>query len=258
MKKTMFIFSLTVSLLVFSTFLIAQPTFQAGLGGQILPGQYDYNLLSKYLTQKNNGNIDGIDSNEVSPVTYFGVSAFGSMRISNFMIMLTGSLNFPGKITVTYNDTSSGTVVPYTVEHKALYITGTLWMGPSIDIMGKGSIYLCTGPSFMYAEWRDKVDAGETGSIDETKSKDRQYKGMGVILPFMVGGEGFITKKIGVRVELIMLAQQIMLETFSKTKLSDTDSTYDLITFPIGFGTAGSATTPAIFLTRLSLVYHIN
>ncbi|GEM_PF-5163234 len=177
-----------------------------------MPGQYYFALLFNYIDMKNNTGIELLDSNEVMPVTYLGVNVFASIRISNLMIMLFGSLNHPNKITIAYEDTG----VPYTIEHKALFLTGTIWMGLVIDIMNKGSIYLCTGLSFMYGEWRDKVDAGEAGSLIANQSKDRQYKGMGIIFPFMLGSEGLITKKIGVGLDLIMITQQIMLETFSK------------------------------------------
>ena len=253
MKKTIFLVCLVVSSLVLCTFLTAQPTFQVGLGGQMMPGQYDFALLSNYVDMKNNNGIELLDSDEVTPVTYMGVNAFASIHASNLMLMLSGSLNYPNKISITYDDTSSGTGVPHTIEHKALFLTTTLWIGPSIEIMNRGSIYLCTGPSFLYGEWGDKVDAGEAN-----QSKDRQYKGMGIIFPFMLGGEGLMTRKIGVGLDLIMIAQQIILETFSKKNFDATDNTYNLITFPIGSGTLLFGTNPVIFLTRLSLVYHIN
>jgi len=246
------IFSL--SLILLCGFLFANPSFQVGLGGSFMPGQYDYSLLSEYYKQQNNNGIEGLDSSEISPVAYYGINAFGAVQLMNFLIRLDASISFPAKITVTYNDTSTGTVVPHTIEHKALFTSGTLWLGPVIELAGRGSLYFCTGPSVLYAAWRDKLDVTDNTSL----SKDRQYKGMGVILPFMLGGEGLITEKIGISLEIVMIAQSILLETFSRVNLATTDNTTDFITFPIGSYILGTSLAPPVFKTRLFVVYHIN
>ena len=109
------------------------------------------------------------------------------------------------------------------------------------------------GPSFMYGEWRDKWDVTDNTS----QSKDRQYTGTGVVFPVMLGGESLITEKIGISLEVIVIAQAILLETFSKDNLDATDNTANIITFPIGSGFMGTSISPAVFKTQLSVIYHI-
>ena len=109
------------------------------------------------------------------------------------------------------------------------------------------------GPSFMYGEWRDKWDVTDNTS----QSKDRQYTGTGVVFPVMLGGESLITEKIGISLEVIVIAQAILLETFSKDNLDATDNTANIITFPIGSGFMGKSISPAVFKTQLSVIYHI-
>ena len=256
---------LILTLILLTGLIFAAPSLQAGLGGSFMPGQYDYSILSNYVDQKNNNGIQNLDPSEITPVPYYGANIFASAKMFNFLIRIDASISFPGKITVTYNDVSTGTVVPYSIEHKALLASGTLWLGPVFDFAGpagpagpagfagRGSVYLCTGPSFMYGEWRDKCDVTDNTS----RSKDRQYTGTGVVFPVMLGGESLITEKIGISLEVIVIAQAILLETFSKDNLDATDNTANIITFPIGSGFMGTSISPAVFKTQLSVIYHI-
>ncbi len=249
MKKYLFFILLMVS----GGIAFAVPSVKAGIGGSFMPGQYDSYLISTYIKEKNNDNITNLDLSEIKPAAYLGFSAFAEIRLWNFMVKPQVSLSFPSKPTIYYIDSSSESTVTHRIEHKALFIMGTTWMGPVMDLTGKSSIYLLAGPSFMYGEWRDKVDAENNTDL----SKDRQYKGLGVTIPVMFGAESAISERIGISLEVILIAQQILLETFSRENLSSSDSTYNIITFPAGALYNGVSMTPAVFMTQISLVYRI-
>ena len=249
MKKYLF----PVLLMFLGGITFAVPSIKAGIGGCLIPGQYDYSLISLYIREKNNDNISNVDLSEIKPAAYSGFNIFAEFKLWNFMVKPQVSLSFPSKITVTYIDSSSGSTVPYSIEHKGLFIMGTTWLGPVMDLTGKSSIYLLAGPSFMYGEWRDKIDVENNTDL----SRDRQYRGMGVTIPVMFGAESAVSERIGISLEVILIAQQILLETFSIENLSSSDSTYNIITFPAGSGISGVSVSPAIFMTQLSLVYRI-
>ncbi len=245
MKKIIIflVFMTTTTLLAFSL-----PPIEIGIGSFFMPGQYDYNLITLYTKNKNNDGIENLTSDEIQPTGYIGLNFHASVEMYSFMLKPEITLAIPTKTTIDYIDTSTGTTVPHTIEHKALLVTVCPWIGPVINGKNLGAFYILLGPYLIYAEWRDRVTVGE----NQSGSYDRQYKGFGVTFPILIGGKTFITKNIGITLEGIVLGQQILIESFNKDDTTASQSTWKILPFP-----AGTFYTPVTLVLQIGIIYRL-
>ncbi|NOY08163.1 MAG: hypothetical protein GXP33_04895, partial [Spirochaetes bacterium] len=68
MKKYLFF----ILFMVLGGITFAVPSIKAGIGGSLIPGQYDSSLISLYTKEKNNDNISNLDLSEIKPTAYLG------------------------------------------------------------------------------------------------------------------------------------------------------------------------------------------
>ena len=249
-------FCIGVVLLV-SVAASADVSFSAGLGPVYMPGAPDPLRLALYDDQLNNAGVEGLEAKEIRQVDYLGFHLFGQVNTGFFMTRLSVTAALPTLSSYTYLDDSGGTEVPVSVEHKAGLVYGTLWLGPRLEFAGAGSIYFCIGPTYLYAQWRDKVEVQD----DPGLSKDRQYIGSGAVLPVLFGVEALVSDRIGLSLEAAFFGQQIVISTFGKPDFDAADSEHDSLPFPFSsyldlFSTAlGSAAFP--FWIQLAVSYHL-
>ncbi len=243
MKKIIIslIFMISTTLLLFSL-----PPIELGVGGFFMPGQYNFTLIGLYTREMNDQGIETLDEGEIQPINYIGLNINGSVELYGFVLKPQFTLAIPTKTTITYTDTSTGTTVPHTIEHKALLLTGCPWIGPIIHMGEKNSVYLLIGPYLIYSEWRDKETVGD----NEPTSKDRQYFGFGITFPLLIGVEKLMTDHIGISLEGIVSGQQILIKSYGKDSLAASQQTWDILPFP-----TGTFYNPLTLILQFSVVY---
>ncbi len=226
--------------------LFSLPPIEVGIGTFFMPGQYDYNLITLYTKEQNNNGIENLSLDEVQPINYIGVNLHASVEMYGFMLKPEITLALPTRVTIDYLDKSTSTTVPYTIEHKSLFVAGCPWVGPVVEGKNLGSFYILFGPYLIYAEWRDRETVGD----NLPNSSDRQYRGFGLTFPVLIGGRKFITRNIGISVEGIVLGQQILIQSFDKDNIAASESTWKILPFPTGI-----FYNPLTLILQFSVIY---
>jgi hypothetical protein len=247
MKKR--IVSVCVLLGLSLTSLSAQPSFSAGAGLFGVPGTYDPAYLEKYENYQNSGTVTLMNPASPELQSIVGFHAFVQVSWFGFMARASAMLGGGTGLTYYYDETGIGRV---TVDDRLLIAAGTLWIGPIFEVSGKGAVYACLGPTYLYGEYRDK----QTVEGNDALSWDRPPRGGGFVLPVMVGVEVRPLPWLGVAVECVALGQQVLLSTISKENQAAPDTEYISMLFPAEYSQVLGGLFPVSYWIQLAFSFH--